>query len=174
MRSMDGAAGQVPSPARGGKWYGVTIQDPELTSAASFRRLMGRASKFIEFSAVTMDGLEIVPGIPSELEENHDRLPISTVDALDVALCSLTQLVWGDFFFFSGLEFAKGSDKRQPFYEMMESGGLVLGISVQDNTAYDILTKSLELVCDLLTDDWPVMVIKDNLLRHNSWLRRFR
>jgi hypothetical protein len=57
---------------------------------------------------------------------------------------------------------------------MMESGGLVLSISVQDNTSYGILTKSLELVCDLLTDDWPVMVIKDDLLRHNSWHRRFR
>jgi hypothetical protein len=114
VRSMDGAAGQVPSAARGSKWYGVTILDPELTSAASFRRLMARASKFVDCSAVTMNELEIVRGIPPELEENHDRLPISTVDALDVALCSLTQLVWGDFFFFSDLEFAKRSDKRKP------------------------------------------------------------
>jgi hypothetical protein len=171
---MDGAAGQSPSTAGGGKWYGVTIEDPELTSAASFRRLVARASKFVECGAVTMNRLEIVPGIPPAMEGNNDRWPILTVDALDVTLRSLTQFVWGDFFFFSDLEAAQKADQRESFYQMMDSAGLVLTILIKDNTSYAVLTKSLALVCDLLTDDWPVMVIKDELSRHRRWDRRFK
>ena len=160
---MNSASSQVPAPAGDAKWYFVTIRDPELTRAASFSGLIARASKFVACAAVTMDQLEVVPGIPPEMQGHGDRWPTLTVDALYESLRSLTQFVWGDFFFFSSVEAADKADKRQSLLQMIDSSELTIRIS--DNMAYDVFTKSFPLVCDLLTDDWPAIVIKDELSR---------
>jgi hypothetical protein len=101
---MDEVFSKGPSPNGSSKWSGVTIYDPELTSAASFSRLVARATKFLACSAVVMDDLEIVPGVPPEMRPENDRLPILTVDALYDSLRPLTQFVWGFFFFFPNSE----------------------------------------------------------------------
>ena len=108
---------QAPSSLGRPSWYAIDIRDPELTSAASFGRLVARASRFVAFAAVTMSELEAVPGIPPEMEKTGDRLPILSQDAFLDSVRSLTQFVYGRFLFYSDLATAEKAYKAGGFLE---------------------------------------------------------
>ena len=144
-------------------WYSITIDDPELASGASFGRLVARTSRFVPCAAVTMSNLEIVPGLPPEMQEATGAWPTLAIDQLEKVLRSVTQLVWGRFFFFRNLPDAQRASNRGSFYDTVASAELT--ICILDNTSYVIFCKSLPLVCDALTGDWAVEVIKEELSR---------
>jgi hypothetical protein len=152
-----------PLPPLGSKWYAVTIADPELTSGASFSRLLTRTSKFVACPVVMIARLSIVPGVPPELKGTGDGWPILNVDVLRECAHSLTQFVEGRFFFFQNAEAADKLDKRDPLIDMVRQSELT--ITIADNTRYDIVTRSTALVCDLLTDEWSMDLAKDELAR---------
>jgi hypothetical protein len=143
------------------KWYSLTIDDPELTTGSSFKRLVGRATRFVECTAVKMSDLVIVPPVPLAMEANVKQCLTLTWDVFFSSLQSITQFVWGRFFFYSDLQAAKDAGEEESLLQRIEASELT--ICILDNTSYAIFTTSLLLVCDLLADDWPLELKKDEL-----------
>jgi hypothetical protein len=73
----------------------------------------------------------------------------------------MTQIVWGRFHFFKDRAAAKGHVRAAHLLDAIEPSQL--SICVVDNMTYVVFTKALALVCDLLSDDWPIEVRKGPL-----------
>jgi hypothetical protein len=156
---MSTADSRIQCSAGNTRWcYSISIDDPHLCSAKSFGRLLARALNVVSCPVVTMNGLQIVPGVPLALQGNSGGGPIHTVEELLDELPSLVQFVEGEFFFFSTSQVAEDANQRVEFRDKMERAEFFLNVS--DNMTFGVITRSLELACSLLRDDWPARLEK--------------
>jgi hypothetical protein len=140
-------------------WYYLTIDDPDLLSGKSFHRLISRAIKLIPCSEIMMDGLQVVSATPPRVQASDGKWPVLSPDELQEFMLSLTQVVWGTFYFFSHRGDARDANRHGSFQELVESTAFT--ICAHDNTWYEVYCRSTELVCDLVADNWRIKLLKD-------------
>ncbi len=157
--AMDATNARSCATADSNKWhFFITIVDPEVCSASSFGRLVTRALKYVPCPFVTMTGLQVIPGVPAEMQAASGRWPLLTIDALHAVLPSLVQFVEGEFFFLSRPELTQDEDKLVSLLEMRDRSEL--SISIHDNTCFGVVTRSPEVACDLLKGERPMLIEK--------------
>ena len=141
-------------------WYRVIIDNQQLVMSAGFRSLVQLAVTHVPSSLVTIDRLEVVPNSAiSNLLPPESAKGLSIV-RLFVALGSITQLVWGRFFFFADEADAEQANE----YGLAERiAASQMTICVVDNSSCFIFTNSTSLVCELLGSELQLEVVKGDL-----------
>jgi hypothetical protein len=143
-------------------WYRIIIDDPQLAMSPNFRWLLETAMKHVPSSVVKAARLEIVPNAATESLMSHGHIHTVRINDLFDALASVTQLVWGRFFFFANNDDAEKANEDELAQSIATSQ---MTICVVDNASCFVFTKSASLVCELLVGPWRLEVIKDDLSR---------
>ena len=99
------------------------------------------------------------------LEPRESQRRILTVGAIEQLLPSITQFIDARFYFFSSLEAVEELYEQKDESLLLKQAQFMA--SVVDNSFLVFFTRSLEVVCDFLGDDWPVDLRKDEL--HKLW-----
>ena len=81
--------------------------------------------------------------------------------ALLQLLPTIVQFVSADFFFFSGVDAADSMSDQATLFEMVNASQFA--IRIDDNTTVVVMTRSLDLVCELLKSDRPLLLEKGDL-----------
>ena len=150
----------IESKSSGGArayWYRVIIESE--ATPASFINLIQSAVNHVPSTAVLVNRLEVVTC------SNGTKAPFSATNAIPVDLLlrgleSVTQVVWGRFFFFGTSEDSEQANAGQ-LEECIAMSKMT--ISVVDGFSYFIFTTSFALVCELLNGSYRCEVIKDEL-----------